>query len=91
MKKESYTIDQHEHLKFELKTFLKSLNKLINSNVEVFNDHYDKREQLVSVDPESLSYSLSEHGHNCLKDKYWDEVDYMRFRHSFKLKDCFTV
>ncbi len=85
------TISQHEHLRIELKAFLMKLNSLLKSKVEVYNSYSGSEEILVSVCPNGLAYQLSETGNKCLKDKKWDEIDYMRFRHSFRFKDGFTV
>lgn len=84
-------LEQHEYIKLSLKEFLNTLKSLLSSNVEVFNSYSGKEEVVVSVCPKELTYTLSSSGTLPLSHKLWDDVDYMRFRHSFKFKDGFTV
>lgn len=81
-----------ELLKLELKAFLIKVEELLESNVEIVNTHYDKEnDKVLSACSKTMSYTLSVSGHKELIDKQWDEIDYTRFRNSFKYKDGFTV
>lgn len=82
---------KNEHLKLSLKVFLDKVNSLLAANVEIFNAYSGINEKVVSACSKSLTYTLSETGEKGLSQKKWDEVDYMRFRNSFKYRDGFTV
>tara|TARA_Y100001960_G_scaffold334108_1_gene445051 strand:+ start:13757 stop:14032 length:276 start_codon:yes stop_codon:yes gene_type:complete len=85
------SILKHEELKNELRSFLIKLNSLLNAKVAIYNSHSGQKERLEKVSPKDFSYQLSISGEKCLKQKRWDEIDYMRFRNSFKYRDGFTV
>lgn len=82
---------KNEYLKLSLKDFLIKMESLLSANVEVYNAYSGTKEKVVSACSKNLTYTLSNTGEKELSHKKWDEVDYMRFRNSFKYRDGFTV
>lgn len=82
---------EHEYLMITLKDFLIDLKSLLASNVVIYNSHSGEKETVLEACPKTLTYTLSVSGKKDLSHKLWDEIDYMRFRNSFKFKDGFTV
>lgn len=81
----------NEYLKMALKDFLIKMESLLRANVEIYNAYSGINERVTSACSKKLTYTLSETGEKPLSHKQWDEVDYMRFRNSFKYRDGFTV
>lgn len=83
--------DRSIYLKMHYKDFLIKMEELIKSKVEIYNHHYEKPLKVISSDSKTYSYILEREGKKELEHRKWDEIDYMRFRNSFKFKDGFIV
>lgn len=83
--------NQSMYLKGSCKDFLYELEDLIESKVAVYNHHYGKPDLLISVNPNDFTYILENNGKKDLSNRDWDELDYTRFRNSFKFKDGYSI
>ncbi len=82
---------QSMYLKGSCRDFLYELEDLISSNVIIYNHHYGEPDLVISANPDDFTYVLKNNGIKDLSNRNWDELDYTRFRNSFKFKDGYSI